>query len=140
MPSEVLRQVLIDLGQVEGITGWTCYTSFLPETPPAAVCIYDTAGVLDGRLMETGEQVVHPGFQIRVRNTDPVVAWNYLNRMVSALDQVKMREVAMSSEEYWLLWSVSRTGDLLPAGIEEQGGKRMFHYTANGVMVLARKE
>ena len=138
-PADIIYQVLLDSGIVEESGKWVAYVSFLPDAPDDAVCIYDTAGRLDGRVMVTGEQVVHPGVQIRVRGLSYVEVWEKANEIAKGLDGLAKVSVALSSSEAYTLINVSRTGDIIPVGIEEENGRRRHHFTINAVVTLEKE-
>lgn len=132
-PANIIRQLLtnMDSGQ------WTIFVSFLPGEPDEAICIYDTAGRLDGRLMPTGEQVEHPGIQIRVRGRDYKDTWDKMDSIVKALDAVRRIPVVFSAEEAYIVHGVSRHGAVIPLGIDEADNHRHYHFTANMTLTLS---
>lgn len=139
-PADILRKLLINLEQAEETGSWTVFVSFLPDTPEApdeALCIYDTAGKLDGRIMATGEQVEHPGIQIRVRGKSYPDTWEKVNDIVKALDAVRKVPVAFNETEIYTVHNVSRSGAVIPLGMDESGNKRLFHFTANMVLTVS---
>src|SRR6266568_4440050 len=136
-PSKVVHQLLLnlDLGEGEG-EDWNAFISFLPDTPDRAICVYDTAGKMDGRLMD-GEQVEHPGIQIRVRGPDYAETWEKAQDIALSLDT--MQKVVVTVEEKgYIIHNVSRTGAIIPTGVEETGGNRRHHFTINMVLTLQR--
>jgi hypothetical protein len=137
-PANIVYQVLLDLGRVASSGQWTAYVSFLPDTPNDAICIYDTAGRIDARLMVSGEQIVHPGIQIRVRGLSYPEVWSKANEIALVLDGLGRIDVALSSAEVYTLLNVSRTGDIIPVGIEEESGRRRHHFTINAVVTIEK--
>lgn len=135
-PAVIIREMLIDLGLVSESGGWPAYVSFLPEGPDSAIGIFDTAGIMDGRLMEDGTQIVHPGIQIQVRGLYYPATRQKIDELAEELDKVNRREVGLSSSEYWLVLDVLRIGDILPLGIQEENGKRRHYFTLNAVLSL----
>jgi len=89
--------------------------------------------------MATGEQVVHPGIQIRVRGISYPAVWEKANSIATELDSLGRVIVAISSTEAYSLLNVSRTGDIIPVGIEEEGGRRRQHFTINAVVTLQKE-
>jgi hypothetical protein len=139
-PADMIRQLLLDLG-LTNITGrWTTYVGFLPESPDDAVCVYDTAGKPDGRLMATGEQVVHEGIQVRVRGVSYPDVWAKSKEIATGLDVVGRILIALSSTEAYTLANVSRTGDIISVGVEEEGGRRRHHFTVNAIVTIEKEE
>lgn len=134
----VIRQFLIDrgLGSADADGSWPVFTSFLPDVSDFAICVYDTPGTMDGRIMATGERVIHPGFQIRV--TSPLYETGYekATAIALALDGVNRTNVVISSEESYLLHNVTRTSPVLSLGVPEEGDRRRHNFTVNAVMTV----
>jgi hypothetical protein len=138
--SEIIRQLLIDesLGSDGGT--WPVFISFLPNTPENTICVYDTAGMSDGRVMRTGERVEHHGIQIRVRGSSYLVARAKAYAIAEALDAQRRVSIALSSEESYTLHNVSRSGTVVPIGVEEEGDRRRHHFTVNAVTTITKDE
>lgn len=136
-PANIIQQFLIDeeLGTVDG--EWKAFVAFLPERPDDAICVFDTVGRLDGRIMRTGEQIEHPGIQVFVRGKDYLETYRKAKSIALALDAVKGVEVAMDSEQSFTLLNVSRTGSMHPVGVETEGDRRRHRFAINAVLTLA---
>ncbi len=132
-PANIIRELLMDLDSGQ----WTIFVSFLPGVPDEAICIYDTAGKIDGRLMSTGETIEHPGIQIRVRGRDYEGTWEKVVSIVKILDSIKRIPVVFSEEEAYIVHSVSRHGAVIPLGIDETDNHRHYHFTANMTVTLS---
>lgn len=140
-PAIILHQVLLDLSLGTNDPAlWPVFVSFLPELPDQAICMYDTAGTLDGRLMSTGERIDHFGIMIRVRSQLYPVAWEKVNEIALALDSVKRLSVAVSSEEFYVLHNVSRSGSIMSLGVEDEGSRRRYDFTLNAVVTITKQE
>lgn len=142
-PAEIVYQLLLDLGVVEESASWPLFVTFLPDPPdtdPEAVCVYDTAGAQDGRLMATGERIDHPGFQIRVRGRQYASTWRKADAIAKALDGVQRVSVAFSSGQSYTVHNVSRTGQVLSLGMDDQDTHRCYHFTINGVLTVTEDE
>jgi len=137
-PSVAIHQLMLDLDLGEG-EDWSIFISFLPDLPDKAICIYDTAGKLDGRMMRTGEQIEHPGIQIRVRGPTYEETWLKAQAIALTLDAVQNSVVTTDEEEY-IVHNVSRTGAIIPLGIEENTRGRRHHFTINMILTLERGE
>jgi len=138
-PAEVIHQLLLDLdlGALSGDSGdWQIFIGFLPEEPEEAICVYDTAGIMDGRIMVTGEKIVHPGIQIRIRGTDYRRTFAKVQDIAISFDIQRRISVAVSSAGLYVVHNVSRTGDILPLGVEEKGSQRRYHFTINAIVTL----
>lgn len=138
-PADIIRQLLIDLGLGAAVGDWTTYVSFLPSDPEKALCVYDTVGRIDGRLMQTGEQIEHPGIQIRVRGADYVTTWEKAKAIALALDAVNQNLVSISSDETYTINNVSRSGPVIPLGMEVEGTARHYHFTINAVLTITNE-
>lgn len=138
-PAEVIHQLLIDLdlGVFSGDSGdWQAFVSFLPEEPHDAICVFDTAGVLDGRVMATGEKIVHPGIQIRIRGIDYRQTYKQAHDIALALDIQRRISVAVSSAGIYVVHNISRTSDIVPLGVEMVGDLRRYNFTINAIVTL----
>ena len=90
-PTDVLRYYLVLLGLVtspDDSLAWPCYVSSMPDTPDDCVCLYDTAGVLQGRDMPTGTVAESYGVQIKLRAVDYPTGYNKLLTTCQGLDNV----------------------------------------------------
>lgn len=137
-PADVIAQFLIDenLASSDIAAEWYVYVSFLPQEPNDALCIYDTSGKMDGRIMRTGEQIVHPGIQVMVRHANYVTAWNKADALARAFDAVRKTSVALDSENNYILHNVSRTGDIMHVGAELEGDRRRHLFTVNAIVTI----
>lgn len=141
LPSEVIYQALIDLGLGEESSGdWTTFIGFLPDLPDKAICVYDTVGGDDGRVMISGERIIHPGIQIRVRGVDYKTTYEKIDEIAKALDGVVRLTVAPSSEDTYTLHNVSRKSPIIPAGVDEMDARRRHHFTINVEVTLSSEE
>src|ERR1044072_4595374 len=112
-PSALIRKLLIDLHLGTASGEWPIYVAFLPETPNEAIVVHDTAGKLDGRIMEDGEQVEHPGVQIRVSGQNYPDASNKAQSIALAIDAQRKVLVVVSPEESYTVFNISRTGAVI---------------------------
>lgn len=135
--AEVIYQLLVDLGLAEVSDGWDLFISFMPDEPNIAIGVYDTAGISDGRVM-TGEKIVHPGIQIRIRHQDYRLGRRRADDIATALDNQIKTVVAVESDTSYILHNVSRQGDILPAGIDEQDKQRRHYWTINAVVTYSQ--
>lgn len=114
------------------------FVSFWPDTPDESIAIFDTAGRLDGRIMRTGEQIEHPGIQIQVRGLDYSQTFDRAREIALFLDSVKKETVAIDSDEVYVLHNVSRTGAIIPVGIETVESRRRYIFTINAVTTISQ--
>lgn len=135
-PASIIRQLMIDLSLGTASGAWQIFTGFLPDQPGNAICVYDVAGKGDGRMMGSGEQIIHPGIQIRVRGKNYSDTWDKVYAIGSTLDGEKKTIVEFASDEAYRVDNVSRIGSPIPLGMEEQGSRKYFHFTINAITTL----
>lgn len=136
-PAEIIRQFLIDREAGSNpldAEDWPVFVSFLPSSPDNAICVYDTMGQLDGRIMTTGEQVTHPGVQIYTRGLNYPAVWDKIQAIASALDLQRASIVATDINHSYKLQNVSRTSDVLSLGIEQEGDRRRYQVVINALL------
>ncbi len=121
------------------VRGFELFTSFFPDAPDDGMTFFDTAGTQDGRLMETGEKITHPGIQIQIRCGDYTRIWQLANFVATTLDAVKKVSVVIDGGEVYVLHNVSRKGDINPVGIETVGERRRYLFTINMTVTLAQE-
>jgi hypothetical protein len=126
-----LTQSLSDPGQL--------FVAFFPDVPDEAVSIYDTAGKLDGRMMRTGEQIEHYGVQIQVRGKVYSETFDRARSIALLLDQVKKESIAVESSEVYVLHNVSRSGAIIPVGIETVNDRRRHLFTINMTITISQE-
>lgn len=110
----------------------------LPDQPDEVTSIFDTAGRLDGRMQRTGEQIEHPGVQIQVRGKVYSETYDRARAISLFLDAVKKETLAIDSEVY-ILHNVSRTGAIIPVGIELVEDRRRHLFTLNYVLTVTQQ-
>ena len=136
-PAQVIRQFLIDQAILTETDAWPAYVMHLPNTPDEVACLYDTAGRFDGRIMETGEKVVHPGVMILVRGKEYQDVYDKVHEITDALDAILRNDVVLSTEYAYLVQSVSRTSPPMALGVEETGDRRRHRITINMTVTLS---
>jgi len=134
-PADILYTLLEDL---DSFQTWTAFVSYMPDTPDKAICIYDTTGVKDGRLMLNGAVIEHPGIQIALRSLDYTEGQAKMAALASVLDGVRNNTVAMGSDEIYSLTNVSRTGTINYLGIEIVNDRRRHLFTVNAILTLSQ--
>lgn len=122
-PSQVMQTYLIKAGygNLPPHSIWPIYYGFLPGIPavPAnVIAVYDPVGYKDGRIMKTGETIVHPGIQLRVRSSTYSVAYDKMQRLAKALDNIRRESIIVENELY-VIESVTRAGSPISLGLEE---------------------
>ena len=87
-PSQIIRQVIIDLGHgANGGITWPVTAGAEPDGPDNVITVYDTAGVKQGRQQIDGLVVLAYGLQLRVRSNDAQVAWKKIEDIGIGLDE-----------------------------------------------------
>lgn len=130
-PAQVVAQLLVDLavGSVPTDSGaWPVYDTSLPDEPDDAVCIYDTSGELDSRMMIGGEWEERHGISVRLRTTDHQTGVTKINALARALDvSVGNTAVSMTSPTaVYAIQSMSRKSGPFDNGPEPTSGRRIF--------------
>lgn len=144
-PADILRHALVIAGagtlrSVAPAGAWPVFVGNLPDQPDSAICLYDTGGLRDGRLMGGasggGRSITHPGWQIRVRSASPLDAWAKAREIVEILDGIKAFECPIGSAGYTIA-SVTQTSDLLSfQWAAEQKVTRREQITFNGTITI----
>jgi len=114
---------------------WPLYISSMPDDEVNCGAIYDTAGVLDGKLM-TGEVIIHPGIQLSIRSNDYETAYAKIEAITLALDDINWDTIVVEGTTYQLQ-NVSRATPIFPLG-SERGYKRRFIFVVNFLMSLKK--
>lgn len=136
-PADILFQLL----EKELLfTGYQATVGYFPDAADNALCINDTEGFQDGRIMQTGERIDHPGVQILVRGKDYVPTFTKINSIALFLDRQRNVSIVMESDEAYILNNVRRTGTVSYLGVETQGTKRRHVFTVNQVVTLTKTE
>lgn len=130
-PAQIVAQLLVNLsiGTAPADDGsWPVYDTGLPDTPDNAICVYDTTGTLDARLMQTGEWNEHHGINLRLRTTDHQTGVTKVNAMAVALDTtVNHTTVSMASPTaVYDVETMSRKSGPFDNGPEPTSGRRIF--------------
>lgn len=139
-PADVLRAALIaggagdDPSALSG-TSWPIFVDHLPQVPTKALCVYNTAGITEGRIMRTGETIRKPGWQIRVRAADLQTVRERVALIQKYLDTICQFPIAIDGELYFIV-AVSQTGDALDLGQEPDAARRN-NVTLNGTITLS---
>jgi hypothetical protein len=139
-PAEILAKYLQDLAIVEDPVAWSrwpIYISHMPDGDDAedeCVAIYDTQGTLDGRMMENGEVIEHPGIQIKIRCTELAVGWWKAKNLVEALRNIHNEVISLSTFSF-TVYNVSEASPILYMGVEEGTNRRQL-FTVNFLATL----
>ena len=135
-PARVIRKYLLDVLEgvrVEGTEDWPIFVSSLDdteETPDQAICVYDTAGILDGKSMKSGETYTHYGISIRVRSIDFDLGWKKTKQLFEVLSEAQGELVVLDAAAYRIR-AVSLTSGIITLGESETRGRR--NWTLNAI-------
>jgi hypothetical protein len=133
----VLRSIVTNDSQQD----WFCTIAYLPDgnqTRDNIATITDTEGMKDGRIMVSGETIIHPGFQVRIRSTDYTTGYQKIYTVAKELDKLLNFAVTIDNESL-LVVSVSQQGGILPMGIEPNGRRYHFAINYNGTVKRSNK-
>ena len=133
-PAAVIAYYLINtLSNVEEPNAsptWPLYISSLPDGSNIennAGCVYDTTGLLDGRIMRTGEVIEHHGIQIKIRAIAYQTGWQKIRETVAYLQKLLNEALSMGGSHFVIL-NMSRVSPIACIGTDE---KRRFLFTVN---------
>lgn len=141
-PAHILQAVLIRLGgagdpNASPLPDWPCYVDSEPSSPDDCLTVYNTQGRKGARLQPTGQSHVYPGVQLRVRSVMPKAAYDKINALAVALDELYDEAVTIDSTDY-LLGSANRAGDPIRVGPTLPESKRVA-YTLNALLVVTKR-
>ena len=137
-PAQVLASLLREgsdaLFNVPGQSGdWPLYISSMPDNVgPKVGAVYDTTGVKHGRLMSGGE-LRSEGFQIKVRATTYVTAWEQIKAVADFLEAVHAEEVEMEDSTTYTIDSINQTSGIVSLGEDEN---RRSLFVVNGLVMF----
>lgn len=140
-PAEIIQALLIanGYGTLGGSGGtWPIWASYFPADANGdlGVCITDTFGTDDGRLMQTGERVLHWGIQVRVRADDHRTGWAKAEGIASFLDTlVNTVVVVPATGKGYTVAEVTRKGQVIPVG-PEPGRPQRRYFTFNATVTF----
>lgn len=132
-PADILRNLLVNLGL--GTTpsdsgSWPVYASLMPDTPDNVITLIDTAGVKQGRIQTSGEIQEHYGVQLLIRSTTHPVGYTKAQALAVALDENIQNNTVTISGTTYDVDAVSRRGNVLSLGEEEESNRRLFSINA----------
>lgn len=140
-PAFVIQQYLINtvslFSSPEDGSPWPLYISSLPDSEKLKGdigAIYDRVGIANGRLMSTGKNIDHPGFQIILRAIDYQEGWKRGVDVVSALETVFRYPITIGENSY-VIENITKTTPFSSVGIEP-GTKRRHVFTVNYIITL----
>ena len=115
---------------------WPLYVSHLPDGINNSGCLYDTSGISDGRLMDTGKMIEHHGIQLTIRSDDYSIGRAKAEEIALSLDAVFNDAVDIGDEEFEIQ-NVKRMSNVISLGLEEDS-RRNYLFTVDFVATLKR--
>lgn len=137
-PADIIYALLEDLDVPQSGT-WQMFVGFLPDFPDNAICIYDAEGTMDGRIMSSGERIIHPGVQIMVRSLGYREGWDKAEAIALLLDEQQKVSVAVESDGTYILDCVSRTSPVVSVGMEQINDRRRNGFTINMTITVTQQ-
>lgn len=147
-PQDVVKALLIGFGvgsQPIAYAQWPILVDMEPDEPDNCITVIGTDGVMDGRLMPTGEQLEHFGIMLRVRAATTTgtghtlhafqVAFNKIKSIVEILDKTVVRttlaltDIAQGDADY-MIHCANRTSSIMNLG-RQRGSKERYVFTVN---------
>ena len=138
--ADITRYLLIagGLGVLpDGTTDWGISAEGELDAPDKAITVYNTTGIPDGRIMVTGEMVIHLGLQVRIRDNDPRSGYSKANDIRTAMENVRYLGVAVSTgggvpDSNYTVYCYSNISDVIDLGRNVPHTKRVL-FTINAV-------
>lgn len=132
-PSDIVRQVLIDLGLASATGTWPCTTSKELDKPDNCLTCYDDEPQHDGRAMSGGQTFQHYGIQVRVRSATLPVGRDKAEAILHSFSEVvEQRTVTVGSTQYrincFAKLGIVRLGEM-------PGSQRQLH-VINGIVSI----
>jgi hypothetical protein len=133
-PSLILLRYLQSIDALDEYDGteWPTRLNAMPQEPDNCVSIYDTSGILDGRLMD-GENIEHYGIQVRFRGNDYESTWNKINQINKVLEILTNYSLVINTKTY-IIMNISKTSPVVNLGQETDGRRWLF--TINYLMTI----
>lgn len=140
-PASVLRKLLIDASLAPDSISqiWAPFVSQLPNDPDTSMALYDTAPLLQGRIMRTGEQIEKYGVQVRLRSSVYGTVFSKAESIRDYFDALlPVVLVSLPGAESWSIKNISRTSGILTTGIEVDGDRKRHNLTINVLLTAER--
>lgn len=135
-PSQIIRQLLIDLGIAgEPTAEWPAFHGREPAAPDDCITIYTTQGTVQSRIMVDGKIVEKRGLQVRVRAGTESAGWLRADLIRTTLTQNVYKKVVHVGSSNYLVHSADRFGEIMNIGTESPKNIRIIH-TMNFVAAI----
>jgi len=137
--AKIIQNLIIDLGLMtlpSDNGDWPLFVAHLPDDVVNSGCVYETAGVQDGRISQSGEVVEHYGIQLTVRANSYEIGRAKAEAIALALDALFNQSVSLEdSGEVYVVQNVKRTSSVISLGIEP-GSQRNQLFTLNFLITI----
>ena len=111
---------------------WPVFVGHMPDEPDNAVCVYDTTGIMNGRIQSTGESIRHPGWQVRVRSSAHPTGYAKIASIRNHIDSIHREGIELSPYSY-TIYAATLTGGVQALGQEAEVTRR-DNFTINGIL------
>ena len=136
--AEYITTVLTSLGLTppNSKSTWPLYIGELPDGTQVetnAVSIRDTAGLLDGRFMASGQVVQHFGLQIKLRANDYETGWTKIESVAISLDGIPSETPIIKDGTTYSILNMSRSSAVINLGLDD---KKRNSYSVNYLLTI----
>jgi len=139
-PAYIMAQYLIEegiLSDPDDSNDWPVYVGLMPDDGVVdhnIAASIDTAPLKDGRVMGSGENIFHYGFQILIRSVEYNPGYLKTSEIADALEAVNRDTVTISGSSF-RLDSVTQTTGVIVLG-QEFGSKRREMFSVNFLVTI----
>lgn len=137
--SQIIAQVIADLslGDANQNNDWGIVVAEMPIDPDRVIVVSDTKGVSSGKIMRSGEDIIHHGVQIITRSKAYDEAWIKGRAIQTTLSALSNRAVSVTNgfgTYNFTLEAFSLFGTLIPMGEEEKNRRNLVSF--NGLLTI----
>jgi hypothetical protein len=138
-PAYAIRELFIrnGLGSATFKDDWFITVAYLPDNSVSKdkiIAITDTEGNYDGRIFRSGDVIIHPGLQIRVRSIDYMEGYQKMTSINKWIDAFKGEKVVINNDSLIIL-TVNRQTGIMPMGQDSHG--RRFNFSTNYILTVS---
>jgi hypothetical protein len=142
-PADVIRALLVELRLAvlprdwrEGGDYWPAYASQEPNQPDEVITVYDTAGILQGRIQLSGDTVEQSGIQIRVRANTRQAGYDKVKAIELAFATAVYKATLMLGDSTYTIHSLTQRSSILELGRDPNNSDR-YLFTVNYTVSLS---
>ena len=117
---------------------WPLFYTHQPDSPDDSLCLYDTAGEVQGRLA-SGEHQEQYGVQIRIRSASHADGWRKADEMRAMLEVIH-RETVLVEDCTYMVDVMTQQSPILSLGQETDTAKRRFLFTINYLVWISQTD